>query len=128
MRKLFGMIVVCMAVPVLASADPVEGVWKTQVDDGAYAHVEITPCGGNFCGVMKRTFNSDGEYQSANIGKMIVIDMAADGSGGYKGKVWRPSNDKIYNGKMSLSGDSLEMGGCVAGGLICSKQTWSRVE
>ena len=28
-----------------AFADPVEGLWKTQVDDGAYAYVTMSPCG-----------------------------------------------------------------------------------
>ena len=119
---------VAVGLTTMASADPVEGVWKTQVDDGAYAHVQMQPCGSNICGVIARTFNADGEYQSPNIGKTLVIDMKPSGGGDYAGKVWRPSNDKIYIGKMSLSGNSLALRGCVAGGLICSKQTWKRVQ
>jgi uncharacterized protein (DUF2147 family) len=112
----------------MASADPVLGTWKTQPDDGSYAYVEMEKCGSAVCGKIARTFNSDGEYQSANIGKTLVIDMVANGDGSYAGKVWRPSNDKIYIGKMDLSGNKLALRGCVAGGLICSKQTWSRVK
>lgn len=108
-------------------AEPALGTWKTAVDDGAYAHVEMTNCGANVCGKIARTFNDQGEYQSENIGKTLVIDMKPDGSGKYDGKVWRPSNDKIYIGKMTVSGDSLKLSGCVAGGLICSKQTWSKL-
>jgi uncharacterized protein (DUF2147 family) len=111
-----------------ALADPVEGVWQTQVDDGAYAHVTMSPCGSNYCGVISRTFNSDGEYKSANIGKQLVRDMSPQGGGKYEGKVWRPSNNKIYIGKMNLSGNRLELKGCVAGGLICSSQTWAKVQ
>lgn len=111
-----------------AQADPVLGTWQTQPDDGAYAYIEMQPCGSNFCGKIARTFDASGETQSANIGKTLVIDMAAQGEGAYAGKVWRPSNDKIYIGKMKLSGDSLALRGCVAGGLICSKQTWNRVK
>lgn len=111
-----------------ALADPAEGVWKTQPDDGAYAYVEIGPCGPAVCGVIARTFNGSGEYRSPNLGKTLVIDMMPNGDGSYSGKVWRPSNDKIYIGKMDLSGDTLALRGCVAGGLICSKQTWSRVD
>ena len=110
-----------------AMADPVEGVWKTEVDDGAYAHVTMAPCGTNFCGKITRTFNASGEYKSENIGKTLVIDMAPQGDGGYRGKVWRPSNDKIYVGKIALSGNTMQLSGCVAGGLLCSKQTWTRV-
>ena len=111
-----------------AFADPVEGLWKTEVDDGAFAHVEITPCGAAFCGTIVRTFNSTGDYKSPNIGKQLVRDMAPAGSGRYKGNVWRPSNDKIYKGKLNLKGDALAMSGCVAGGLICAKQNWTRIK
>ena len=110
------------------AADPAVGVWKTQPDDGAYAHVKMTPCGGAICGTIQRTFNASGEYKSENIGKQLVIDMKPDGSGKYAGKVWRPSNNKIYIGKMNVAGNSLKLSGCVAGGLLCSKQDWQRVQ
>ncbi len=110
-----------------AVADPVEGLWKTETDEGSYAHVTMAPCGAKLCGLISRTFNAQGEYDSANKGKTLVIDMAPQGGGKYEGKVWRPSNNKIYIGKMTLSGNSLKLRGCIAGGLICSKQDWSRV-
>ena len=111
-----------------ALADPIEGMWQTQVDDGAYAHVKMVPCGANFCGTMVRTFNSDGEYKSPNIGKQLVRNMKPAGNGRYEGKVWRPSNNKVYIGKIDLNGSSMKLAGCVAGGLICAKQTWARVK
>lgn len=110
-----------------ANADPVEGLWQTQEDDGAYAHVTIAPCGAAFCGVISRTFKDGAEYQSENLGKKIVIDMVPAGDGTYDGQVWRPSNNKIYIGGIELSGDSMKLAGCVAGGLICKKQNWARV-
>jgi uncharacterized protein (DUF2147 family) len=88
----------------------------------------MAKCGAAVCGTITRTFNSSGEYQSPNLGKVLVIDMKSQGDGSYAGKVWRPSNDKIYIGKMDLAGSSLALRGCVAGGLICSKQTWTRVK
>ena len=109
-------------------ADPVEGVWQTEPDDGAYAHITIAPCGAAFCGVISRTFNSEGEYKSPNLGKTLVIDMVPSGANAYAGKVWRPSNNKIYIGKIQLSGDRLKLAGCIAGGLLCSKQNWQRVK
>lgn len=109
-----------------AQADPVEGVWKTQVDDGAYAHVSITPCGAKLCGVISRTFNSGGEYKSPNIGKQLVWDMEPKGKGAYRnGMIWQPSKDKVYSSKMDMSGDVLKVKGCI--GPICKKQTWNRV-
>lgn len=110
----------------MALADPVSGVWKTQVDDGAYAHVKMAACGGAICGTIVRTFNSGGEYKSANLGKKLVWDMKSSGGGKYGGgKIWQPSTDKVFKSKMSLSGNTLKVSGCV--GPICKKQTWSRV-
>ncbi len=108
--------------------DAVLGLWKTQVDDGAYAHVDIHVCGNKICGTIVRTFNADGEYQSPNIGRDIIIDMVPNGNGRYSGQVWRPANDKIYIGKLVLDGDELAMKGCVAGGLFCKSQTWTRLQ
>ncbi len=111
------------------AADPVFGMWKTQVDDGAYAYVEMSGCsGGKVCGWIRRTFDNSGEYQSPNIGKVMVINMVNQGDGSYKGAVWRPSNDKTYIGKMQLNGNTLDLAGCVAGGLFCKSQTWTRLE
>ncbi|WP_373354041.1 DUF2147 domain-containing protein [Pseudoroseicyclus sp. CXY001] len=111
----------------LAAADPIEGLWQTQVDEGAYALVTIAPCGSAFCGVISRTFNADGEFQSETLGRQIVIDMVPVGGSEYEGQVWRPSNDKIYLGKVAVSGDRMQLRGCVAGGLFCASQTWARV-
>ncbi|MGZ2258419.1 DUF2147 domain-containing protein [Roseobacter sp. A03A-229] len=128
MKKPMTLAAALMLAAGLAQADPIEGTWRTEPDDGAYALVNIAPCGANFCGTIDRTFNAEGEYASQNIGKTLVIDMAPEGAGKYRGKVWRPSNNKIYLGKIDLNGDSMRLSGCVAGGLICSKQTWARVQ
>ena len=109
-------------------ADPAEGIWQTEVDDGSYAHIAVTPCGPAFCGVIARTFKDTGEYKSPNLGKKLVIDMVPQGGGEYKGEVWRPSNDKIYIGKMTVNGNKLDLAGCVLGGLICASQHWTRLQ
>ena len=111
-----------------AAQETALGVWQTEVDDGAYAHITISPCDNAVCGVISRTFNTDGEYQSENLGRTLVIDMVPQGGGAYKGSVWRPSNDRIYIGKMDVNGDALRLRGCIAGGLLCSSQNWQRLE
>jgi uncharacterized protein (DUF2147 family) len=112
-----------------AWADPLEGVWQTEVDDGAYAHVTIAPCALALCGTITASFHEDGSpYESENVGKVIVIDMIPEGEGQYKGSVFRPSNEKTYYGTIALSGDQLKLSGCVLGGLICAKQSWARVK
>ncbi len=128
MKKLLAAAAVALGLATGVAADPVLGTWRTEPDDGSYAYVEMVKCGAAVCGTITRTFNSSGEYQSPNLGKVLVIDMKSQGDGSYAGKVWRPSNDKIYIGKMDLAGSSLALRGCVAGGLICSKQTWTRVK
>ena len=116
------------AFPALAD-DPVWGMWQTEVDDGSYAYIEMAGCsGGKTCGWIRHTFDASGEYQSPNLGKVMVINMENQGGGSYRGNVWRPSNDKTYIGKMQLDGNSLALSGCVAGGLFCSKQTWTRIQ
>jgi uncharacterized protein (DUF2147 family) len=126
LRTLAAAAVLALA-PLAASADPVEGIWKTEVDDGAYAYVTFAPCADKLCGVISRTFNASGEYKSPNQGKPIVWDMTADGGGSYSGgKVWQPSTGKVYKSKMALSGSTLKVSGCV--GPICKKQSWSRVQ
>ncbi|MGZ9810307.1 DUF2147 domain-containing protein [Pseudoroseicyclus sp. H15] len=110
-----------------ALADPIEGLWQTEVDDGAYALVTIAPCGNAYCGTISRTFTSEGEFQAETIGRQIVIDMVPQGGNAYEGQVWRPSNDKVYLGKVEVNGDRMQLRGCVAGGLFCASQTWARV-
>ena len=113
-----------------ASADPVEGLWKTKPDDnGHYGYVQIEPCGPAFCGRLVKAFDQAGaEIASPNIGKQIVWDMMAEGGGAYgDGKVWSPDRDKTYSSKMQLSGNSLAVSGCVL--MICRDGgTWTRVQ
>jgi uncharacterized protein (DUF2147 family) len=80
------------------------------------------------CGDIVRTYQDGGTpIDSPTIGRQLVIDMVPQGGGSYEGSVWRPSNDRIYIGRMEVSGDRLSLRGCVAGGLICARQTWVRV-
>lgn len=126
--KLAGLAAAFAFVAGTALAEPIVGLWQTQADDGAYAHVQIAPCGANFCGTIVKTFKAGAEYKSENLGKQLVRDMAAKGGGAYEGKVWRPSNNKIYMGKVAVSGSNMKLSGCVAGGLICSKQDWKKIQ
>ena len=126
MRMILAAAVAALGFAGAALADPAIGTWKTQVDDGAYAHVNVTKCGANLCGKIARTFNDTGEYKSKNLGKQLVWDMTPAGGGAYKsGKIWQPSTGKTYKSKMALSGNTLKVSGCV--GPICKKQTWKRV-
>lgn len=112
-------------------ADPAEGMWKTAPGDtGGYLHVEIATCGSSLCGTIVKGIAADGssnpDYEHQ--GKKMLWNMKADGDGYYSGgKVWAPDSDKTYKSKMSLSGSTLTVKGCVAGGLICRGQDWKRL-
>jgi uncharacterized protein (DUF2147 family) len=114
-----------------AFADQVAGKWKTQEgEEGGYLHVDIAPCGSSICGTIAKAYGAGGgvtaDYE--HLGKRLIWDMKADGNGSYSGgKIWAPDADKTYKSKMSLNGNRLEVKGCVAGGLICRGQTWTRV-
>lgn len=130
MKTLAPLAALAMLAATSALADPVEGTWKTAPDDnGNFGHVQIAPCGAKYCGTLVRAYDGAGkQIQSPNLGKRIVWDMQALGSGEYgKGKVWSPDRDKTYNSKMQLSGDRLAVSGCVLG--ICRDGgQWSRVK
>ncbi|CUJ86228.1 hypothetical protein RUE5091_00439 [Ruegeria denitrificans] len=115
------------------AADPVDGLWKTQPGDtGGYLHVTVAECGSAVCGTIDSAFSADGnqnlEYE--NLGKQIIWDMVPEGGGTYdSGKIWDPERNKTYNSKMTLdSQNELTVKGCVAGGLVCRGQTWTRVQ
>ncbi|WP_295074069.1 DUF2147 domain-containing protein [Tabrizicola sp.] len=128
--KVFAFAAVLALVGGAAFADPVEGVWQTKKDDnGNFGHVEITPCGPAFCGVLVKAFDGAGkEIESPNVGRKIVWDMVAYADGLYDdGKIYSPDRDKEYNGDMTLAGNNLSVRGCVLG--ICRDGgTWKRVK
>lgn len=123
MKKL--MTVAAMAVTLAsgASADPVDGVWRSQpTDDGAYITVTMGECGANICGTI-RSVHGGGDNSIA--GKRIIWNMQPRGGGEYRGgKIWAPDQDKTYNSRMTLSGNTLRVSGCVLG--ICRSQNWTR--
>lgn len=111
-------------------ADPVEGVWKTQPGDtGGYLHVTVSKCGEAICGTITQAYKQGGAVSNGyeHLGKRMLWDMQAKGDGAYAGgKIWAPDRNKTYKSKMSLSGNSLKVSGCVA--VICRSQNWTRVK
>jgi uncharacterized protein (DUF2147 family) len=71
--------------------------------------------GNTFCG---RVLN--GKYKGKSIGCM------SGKKGRYRGKVNVLDEGKTYKGKASVSGNTLKLAGCVAGGLICKSANLKR--
>jgi uncharacterized protein (DUF2147 family) len=112
-----------------AAAEPVLGLWRTEPgDDGAFAHVRIYQCGAAICGAIARAFGPSGApVASDTVGKRMIWAMEPEGGGRYAGgRIWAPDRDRVYRARMALSGDRLEVSGCV--GPFCRGQTWRRVE
>lgn len=130
MKKLTTALVALIMSAGFAAADPLEGIWQTTPDDnGNFGHVQVKPCGAAFCGTLIRAYGADGKQMSSpNVGKRIIWDMQALGSGKYgNGKVWAPDRNKTYNSRMVLSGNRVTVKGCVLG--ICRNGgTWGRVK
>ncbi|MHA6263876.1 DUF2147 domain-containing protein [Arenibacterium sp. CAU 1754] len=132
MKNLMIGAVLAMGLAGAAQADPVAGTWKTAPGDtGGYLHVAIAPCGKAICGTIKAAFDkagkNSGDYE--HLGKKLIWNMGADGNGSYSGgKIWAPDTDKTYTSKMALKGNKLVVKGCVAGGMICRGQDWTRIK
>lgn len=131
MRSFLIAAALCMAATPAFAAD-VFGVWKSQPnEDGAYIHVRIAPCSedaGKVCGTITEQVNSTSGRNI--VGRHIIKDMEPDGTNAWDGgTIWAPDDDKTYSSEMKLKGaDTLEVSGCVLGGLICRGQDWTRVK
>lgn len=115
----------------MVAADPVFGTWRTaEGEDGGYLHVTFAACGPALCGTIAQAVDADGKVSPdyEHLGKQIVSNMSAGGDGTYEGgTIWAPDTGKTYRSKMALTGSTLEVKGCVAGGLVCRGQDWTRV-
>lgn len=111
LRKLTVAVAATLMMTAGAFADPIDGNWRT--DSG-----ETATIAGSGSSITLKT----GKYKGKRIGS-----MSASGGGKYTGTITDPANDKTYKGRASISGNSLKMQGCVAGGLICRTQNWKRI-
>tara|TARA_R110002020_G_scaffold19053_41_gene66252 strand:+ start:4876 stop:5214 length:339 start_codon:yes stop_codon:yes gene_type:complete len=94
-----------------AAAEPIEGNWQTASGETAV----IAPCGDAFCVTLKT-----GQFAGRQIGQM-------NGQGeAYKGEITDPAVDKTYSGTSKVTGNSLQMQGCVLA-IFCKSQTWTRL-
>lgn len=117
-----------LAAPVAASADSAEGVWETEpMGKGGYAHVRIAPCQGQsdrLCGRIEKIISSK---RTDLVGVELLRGMAAEGSDRWgDGDIYSPDKDQYYSSRMILTGDGLEVLGCIA--VMCKSQKWARVE
>lgn len=127
------MIVLASAIALFAGAagaNDVYGIWQTQKnDEGKFLHVKVHACDSDAAKVCGTIESAHGGATGENVGKPIIWDMSPDGSNAWDdGKIWKVDDDEVYDSEMELKGDTLEVSGCVLGGLICRSQSWPRVK
>jgi uncharacterized protein (DUF2147 family) len=110
---------------------PEQGLWRTA--DGS-AHVEITPCGGNLCGTIRRLrnpavrdlHNPDPAARSRSlVGSMVIQGVPRDGGRWGGGRLYVPRTGRSYRARLRLEGRDLVVEGCRFG--ICRGERWTRV-
>ena len=113
----------------VAFADPIVGVWKTDPTEmGTAGLVEVSACGAGFCAVIKGAADGSGDPAQAHLlGKQVFWGMLPVGDGRYEGgRLWSPKRDKEFNARLTLTGQTLVVEGCVM--TICQVGgRWQRV-
>lgn len=113
------------AAPAFAG-DP-SGVWASEKnDEGKWINVTIAPCGPQVCGTITKVHGGDTSVE----GKQMIKGMNKYGDNRWDdGEIWAPDDKEWYDAKMELTSDTqLSVSGCVAFGLICRSQTWTKVQ
>lgn len=116
------------AMPAMASAQNVKGVWRTETTEEGYLEIEVSQCAAALCGRIVGARDPQGQsgpYEHLN--KLMIWDMKPDNAAGSwsGGKIWDPRSNRKFNSRMSLENGQLKVAGCVLG--ICQSQTWKRV-
>jgi uncharacterized protein (DUF2147 family) len=113
--------------------EPPTGTWLTE---GGEVRVRIAPCASAYCGtiVWSRTGGTDANNPDpalrsrSMVGVQLISGLHPDAEGGYTGQIYNPRDGGTYTVKIKLrSRNTLELSGCILGGVICQSQTWSRV-
>lgn len=109
------------------------GTWLTE---GGESRIRFGKCGLVPCGTIvwakeesKDENNPDPALRNRSIiGIPLITNIQPDKEGGWTASLYNPDNGKTYDGKLRLKDpNTLEVSGCVLGGLICGSQIWARV-
>lgn len=122
--------------------DGIEGVWLTEERD---SKIEFVPCGTVLCGTvvwLQKPNDADGNpHRDINnpdpslrereiLGLTIFEGLSkTDEAGEWQGSVYNPDDGDTYKTVLTLQSDgTLEVKGCVLGGLICGTEYWTRTD
>ncbi len=107
----------------------------TYLSETGETRVRVTKCGSAFCGTIvavqgeaKDVNNPDAGKRGRSLVGVQMISNIQPAGDGFTGQLYNYKDGKTYNGKMSFKdGNTMQLSGCVLGGLICRSQTWTKV-
>lgn len=105
------------------------GVWRNPRNS---VHVRIQPCGPAMCGTVvwasPRALAKAREAGTPNlVGAQLFRQLRPQGGGSWGGRVYVPDLARTVSGRLRVQGSNAVVSGCLAGGLMCRTQTWTRV-
>lgn len=117
--------VAVFAVP--ASADVVEGMWKSAPDrHGLVVHVRAKPCGNALCGIVERAKDRRGyDTRSTAVGKRVFWDMVRQPDGTYVGTLLEPSASQMQTATILVEGNAMRLQKCEDA--ECDELIWTRL-
>ena len=118
---------VSLSTSIAFAGDP-SGLWASEKsEDGKWIDVTIAPCGSQMCGTITKVH---GIEDTSVEGMLMIKGMNSYGDDRWDdGEIFAADDRKWYDGKMKLvSNSTLEVSGCVAFGIICRGQSWTRLQ
>jgi len=102
------------------AADPY-GTW---VRPSTGTTVSFYSCGGGLCA---KIVGVKDPAKKDTVGKVIMSGAKKTGENKWEGNLLNTDNGNTYSGYVTLDGGGLKLEGCALGGVLCSGETWRRV-
>jgi uncharacterized protein (DUF2147 family) len=112
------------------AAAPLEGHWANPKHS---VIVKVARCGAAYCGTVvqaspkaKATARRGGTAHL--VGTSILSGVRPSGDGVYRGRAFDPKRNIKAPATIRIVGpDTLEVRGCIIGGVLCKTQRWTRI-
>ncbi len=118
-----------LAVAAASASGPIAGVWHNPKNTVA---VQTGPCGERLCGwIVRASDKAQADATRAGapplIGTALLRGYRVSGSGRWSGQIWVPDMRRAFGSTITMvDADTLNVRGCLIGGLICKSQLWRR--
>ena len=107
------------------------GLWRNPDNS---LQVRISECAAKLCGVIAWASEAsildarESKIKEPLVGTQLLIDYHRASPAVWKGQVYVPDLGGSFYSRITVKGpNTLDIAGCILGGLICKHQTWQRV-